>query len=659
MTNLLMRTPLPNNDESPRAYITRLGEENGYATPQVIVDLARGKSQYTITTGWNYSFLQEILGSRCVLPPDFGYRLPGKEIRESAKLIDVPVQDRHLGLRKARLCGQCLRECGYVPAAWDLKAYLACPIHGCLMTKHCHVCGRRVLYARPGCAVCQCGADLRDAPIVPAPDALVAFCEILHSLATGRDDVVVQAYRLGMPVDALLKMDLDVYLRIAVVMANVFHSMEEVRVGNRSDSRVAESLPDVAEVFSAWPAKFHSLCRAWELHPAKKSVDAGFQEHFSWLFARLHKNLKGRRDQTSFLLKEAYQFRANADSPRVPQIRKAWVEPEQVPSTRYGSARDAAMLLGVNQCAITRWAAMSRIPAVRFGRGEKKYWCVDLHALKQTKFSMFKGVALRDSARVLGLSLAVTRILRDRKLFPEEYILRGDSRTVAYEDLVSFKEGLFGRCTDVPKNQKTLELRDAFYKLPAVKQADLICAIAKGEIVPYGRNPQEVLAIRIAGDGARSTSTRHRSKESGPAKAKQSSRAKFLTQSQAVHMFGLWRVEATAIFLKLGCHQLKSRGIEPIKIERLKHFLSKHVLVRTIAKNFDLWTPQLLWELRKARPRSLLILGGSSRKSKGHALLIPRAHLPYVKKIAQRLASRVEQARRLAKSIEFQPTPFR
>lgn len=659
MSDILMRTPLPYADESPRSYITRLSEANGYTTPQVVVDIAKGGSQFVITTGWDYSLLQTVIGSECRLPADFGYRFPGMEVRESVKVMGIAINSHHLGLKKARVCGQCLAEYGYVPTVWDLKAYLACPIHGCLMTKFCHACGKRVMYSRPGCSVCHCGSDIRSAPVVLAPPSLVGFCEILHTLVTGRDDTVLQAHHLGMPVDSLLGMDLNVYLRVAVVMANVLHSMEEIHVGNRPDAQVEEKLPEVGNAFCDWPNNFRALCRRWATHPTKKSISGNFQTHFSWLFSRLHKNLKERREQTAFMLKEAFVYRANADSLGVFRVKKAWIDSSQIPTTKNGSARDAAKLLNVNEAAITRWADSGKIRGVRFGRGEKKFWSIDLQALRDTRFSEFMGVTLRNASKVLGVSLKVTRRLRDGKIFPEDYVLRGDSRTVAYEDLVTFKTSLLDGCAEEPKGQETIALKDVFFRLEVEKQVGIIIAIANGAIPSYGKALKDISAIRIARcDAPTSLAKRGCGGKVGGVAVPSVKGGEFLTQSQVVSRYGLWRVEATAILLSLGCRQLKGRGIEPIEVKRLERFFSKHVLVRSIAKEFDLWVPQLLWELRKTCPGALLVLGGGIRKSKSCAALVLRSKLAVVRKIAGQLAEHIGQAQKLAKPSQYRPTPF-
>jgi len=174
----LIRTPEPMADESPHGYLLRLADANGMAL-QTLIELATQKSEYVATVGWDYQLLQPLLGD-LALPRDFGYR-PARYIRGSMLLRGQPIASRHLGMYKARFCPRCVEELGYIPTVWDLKAYVACTVHGTMMLKYCPVCGQRIKVRRTGLITCNCSADLRRATPDPAPPELLALCEVLSA----------------------------------------------------------------------------------------------------------------------------------------------------------------------------------------------------------------------------------------------------------------------------------------------------------------------------------------------------------------------------------------------------------------------------------------------------------------------------------------------
>lgn len=55
-------------DESPRSYLIRLSEANGYPNSQPLIQLLGEVPQYVVTSGWDYGSLKSVLGSAAALP---------------------------------------------------------------------------------------------------------------------------------------------------------------------------------------------------------------------------------------------------------------------------------------------------------------------------------------------------------------------------------------------------------------------------------------------------------------------------------------------------------------------------------------------------------------------------------------------------------------
>ena len=508
MSGLLPLTPAPHPDESPKSYLTRLSEVNGYQGSRVISSLVNGSGEYVITSGWDYGRIRRLVGEQCDVPMDFGYRVSGKKCREAGRLLGHEIHVRHLGLQKARICPDCLAMLRYVPAKWDLKAYVACPYHGCMMLKHCAECGRRILHERPGVAVCQCGANFCDMTTAPAPPELLALCEILEALATGDSRALIHAPYLGFPVEDLLKMDLKVFLRVVVRLASLNRKLIHDGVWPMSSSEIAEMLSSVGKMFCDWPRNFHVLCAKWHSSlDIRPSRGGSFQGAFGWLFIQLHKNLKETRDQTVFLLREALVYGIQRWTRSVITIKESELRALKLPPKRYVNAHEAANWLGWKQFTVLRWLRSGRIPARQLiGKSMRPGWQIDLRDLEKLKVSKYPSLGIRAAARYLGVSVSLCKELRDRKLIPSEYQSEFQ-KSAAREDLDTFSDQISSKALPRKRRRGLVHLsRVLASQADSGSKLELLSRLRSGE-VPCFQGPgkglhgllvdENVIALRI------------------------------------------------------------------------------------------------------------------------------------------------------------------
>lgn len=633
-----MRTPAPFEGESPRAYLSRLSDANGYSSCGLIA-LLRERSILQVTAGWDYSKLQPALGPLCPLPSAFGYRVPGKQMREKAQINCVPIQSRHLGLTKARVCPHCLDELGYVPVSWDLKSFIACPTHGCWMLKHCGECGKRLKYLRPGVSTCSCGADIRRASTAPAALHVVGFCEILHAMVTKDTSRILQARLVGMPVENLLTMDLDVFVRVAVTIANVFQAISEWRPTPRPYSQLVDAIPDAAEVLTDWPLRFESLCARWHENPSMRSRDDGFQSRFSWLFVRLHKNLKSRSAQTTFMLEAACSYGTRRWENRPIRIKNKHLSPMELPEPRFGSANDAARILRIDPITAARWAAKGRFPATHSGKNSSRNWCIDLDAVRSIRVSRLGSIQKGEIAKEFGASLpAMTQMLASGLI--ESTFMTGAKNALAREDFQRVRDNLLHRCEVPPREIDLIPLRDALIRNPLTRQHVIVKGILEGTIKSYGNGVEHVHDILVE-------------RPLKPPKLEKPVPApKPLTHCStqiAVKRYELNTYESRAIFIKLGCGLFRGStiglgrgggsGLEHVEIRRLERFMERHKLVRKIADKFGLYSLQLIRAIRRRRPKALLAL---SQPLEGGvcAFFVKKQDVPYIEGVARQIKKR-------------------
>lgn len=626
-----MSTPPAFADESPRSYLIRLSEANGYPSSQPLIQLLGETPQYVVTAGWDYEHLSSVLGQACELPLGFGYRMPGKQARECGLLLGHRIQTRHLGLNKSRICVECVLELGYVPASWDLKAFLACPVHGLLLLKHCPACGARIKHRRPGLLTCLCGADFRNASHEPAPAPLTALCEVLDAVVRRDGSRLLQAHGLGMPVEHLVKMDLAVLLKVIVGMATAIRALSEWCGTLRPYSELIEAVPDVAIAFTEWPHKFRALCKSWQEHPHNFLGDEGFQERFCWLFTRLHKNFGERRSQTTFMLEAAAAYGSRGWEDRPFFSRNREIDRTLIPEARFGSANAAAKLLGVDQVTVGRWAAKGKLPAVRCSKGGKKpFWRIDLDEVRRLSQVQYERMSCREASAHLGISYSSMRALFDAGLFPNRQRIGDHAPCVAREDLEEFFRGLVAKCLVPSADVELMSAAKLLRRSPPTRHPGVVASLQQGQIRLYCADAQDFKSLMVEAP-AKPTTPLKRGK-SKPVEG-------WITIAETSRKFGLHRYEARAIFLWVGVR--RPRRFTRARTDRILEFLNRHHLVRKIADRNGVLALQLIRELRRLRPKVLVSIEPGRGYERCNAFFVQVDDLSYADGVARRLASRL------------------
>lgn len=638
MSRLLMSRPPAFFDESPRSYLIRLSEANGYPNSQPLIQLLGEVPQYVVTSGWDYGSLKSVLGSAAALPEGFGYRRSGMQVRECAQLMGHEIHTRHLGLKKSRICVQCVKELGYVPIASDLKAFLACQKHGLMLLKTCPSCDSRIQFRRPGLLVCTCGANLGEAEQEVAPVSLTAMSEIIDAILRRNSENVVLAYELGMPVAQLLKLDLGVLLKVIVGMASAIKSMSEWLGVRRHFSQLVEAIPDAATALTQWPHRFHGLCKAWQERPDKHYVDNGFRDNFNWLFTRLHKNLKERRSQTTFMIEAAMEYASRGFDDRPIVLRRQEMKGWDASRARYGTATTAAKMLGVNEGTVSRWAAQGSLPAKRCGNGGKlKHWSIDLDAVRAEQRKEFTRMSVTRGARYLGMSYKSMRAIFDAGFVPNRRRIGTSHANVAKEDLDELMRSLSNKAVYPQEGLNLVSLRKLLSLRPTIEHSNIVASIRGGEVSVYGPNARNFDELMVDAPVKRQ-----------PLKKPVASMNVdgWSTFGDVWKKYHLYTYEASALFVHLGVRNRKR--FRRVKIKRVERFFAKYHLVRKIASRHKILAIQFIRELRRLRPDALVTLRNRDRYDQVSAFFVRTDDLIYANGVARRLCGRLN-ARQKAK----------
>jgi len=641
MDKVLPSTPTPFPRESPAGYLIRLAERNGLRGSPALVGLVGGDAERIPGIGWDYRELQPLLGPMQCLAANFGYRDPSKHGRNRASLCGHLIWARHLDVIKPRICPQCVRELGYAPAAWDLKSYVACHVHGTLMLKHCTSCGNRLTNGRKGLLTCSCGADLScmEAPV--APPGLLALAEVLWGVIYREESVVVVARQMGFPVEDLMRCDLRVVSKIIVQIATLYSWPGDGARMPQKDVAVVSLLPKVVDSLSVWPKGFHRLCKYWHAKSLKDDAPSKvFQIVFGWLFGHLHKNLRARKKQTVFLLKAALTYGYQQWDATPIRVKELAIKDMPEVSRRYGSYSDASKLLGLPLYSTVRWLLKGRLPARATGANRMRVaktkrgrpnWVVDLERLKNVKLSASRGLRAREAAKFLEISIPVLRILRKDGDIPSNFATPYRSN-FSVEDLVAFKE----------------ELLDGILQVDSALAIHPLKGILSGGAATIALKVRVLRAMRagkIQGhiNGRRSLSSVYLTEDLSGLRSGASC-DELLSLKQMRLRYHLYYYEARAIALSIGSE--RRFGPPPkVHVNDVETFLSSYTALRFVFSGTGLRVMQVLHGLRENLPECEILrltsgIKPSHCKSEWHALFIRRNDRPRVRRWVLRMSLR-------------------
>lgn len=179
MLNELQPLPVavsPQEDESGLGFLLRCSHANGVALPE-LANLAGARSirwmtardmeAFAFLTGVPPEWLITRLKTRRHVDRRRRYSYLGWEWGSIASLR----------VKHAQVCPECLLECAYCKAEWEVTAAPACPTHQTMLMDRCPHCGTALSWLRPAVEICSCGRYLRRSATSTKPSArILAWC---------------------------------------------------------------------------------------------------------------------------------------------------------------------------------------------------------------------------------------------------------------------------------------------------------------------------------------------------------------------------------------------------------------------------------------------------------------------------------------------------
>jgi hypothetical protein len=283
--------------ESLAGYILRLTALNYYDRPQRITSLAGLSNILGIapTASADLTALSNLTGVPIEELQSRTY--PGVK-HESSPFTAVsffghPVAVSIIRNEKTKVCPACLKEFGYCRAVWDLLPVTTCPLHECLLMRHCPHCNNRVFSNRRGVSLCAvCNFDWRNSTVALVDVAEIRLSNRVHQLL--QLPVSAKPYAAFVEDHPLMSVDLLYLFTAVLLLAGECEGFRDM-VGRTWDSRGTDSDPHKAivealSICDQWPYNFWAFLdelRYEDEENHKPGIRGAFGEFYRTLFLRL------------------------------------------------------------------------------------------------------------------------------------------------------------------------------------------------------------------------------------------------------------------------------------------------------------------------------------------------------------------------------------
>lgn len=329
---------------------------------------------------------------------------------------------------------------------WDVRAFLACPRHGCLLVDTCPSCMRRLTWVRPALDRCKCGASLLDAEVTPAPADVMAVARRLEALCKMQQrEMIPEAGMAPMvSIDAAARL-VWVFGTSAPLSSGA--NGHEWRSRFLSKPNVAASLSIVengAPVLLKWP---DGLIARLTKHRRRSVERVGLVAEFGPLMRHLRTSL--RDPEFAFVFDAIRNWLASEwDGGFV----KPWSFFYRRPSTsaRFVPGTVAAAELGTTQARVATMIGRGTLEGESHAMGRRRQLIVSTQDLAEARARSAATLSSADTAQWLGVSAFELKALRRHGLLGN--IHRQLERSgVSRDALNAFMMQLWERSTPWPR----------------------------------------------------------------------------------------------------------------------------------------------------------------------------------------------------------------
>jgi hypothetical protein len=153
----------------------------------------------------------------------------------------------------AQVCPVCLEESCTIPATWDLKFWVVCPLHKCRMLRACSSCGEAIRWSRPHVNRCHskpCKSLFSQGLVTPARSEIIALVRWLSA-------IINQDHPHNSELNKIFDgVDLSEALRMIALFGRYSAAGLTAAEAALDDWAIVDA---AAKILCKWPAGFHRL----------------------------------------------------------------------------------------------------------------------------------------------------------------------------------------------------------------------------------------------------------------------------------------------------------------------------------------------------------------------------------------------------------------
>jgi hypothetical protein len=458
----------PEPGESLKSVLLRNSSLNMYAHMAWITEAARLPRRFA-TCRCDFTLLAQLLQVNVRAIEKLAY-WPVGENAHRVHFNDAQISNSCIDAVHSKVCPTCLYQSGTALQLWDLRTFIACPVHSRYLIDECSRCHRRLDWQRPSLATCQCGNSLTDTAGNPASPLAVVVSERLSAIYEGHGSQDPVAERI-IPIT-----DLDALVRLIWACGTLRPHPGNWRSAYLAKPRQGESTIVVergSSVVTDWPNGLYRWLEAYRLS-AEDDHHVGVEADFGALFRRIRPICEGPAFAPFW--EEVRCYLANHWTGG---FVKPWSFLYAAPTNpRVLGSRSAALRLGTTSADIRKGVDRGRVVGTSRNMGSRRLRLIDVAALMERALP---DLTTNDMSAHLGISPGQVEKLRRAGL------LTACSRS-RYGYLYDANEPeRLGRKLALYTSSSMARLRDAIAvaDVPGTRQvqlADLIIGVFEGEL---------------------------------------------------------------------------------------------------------------------------------------------------------------------------------
>lgn len=403
---------------------------------------------------------------------------------------DIHFPDQIIGKKSwnfkySRYCPMCLATNPIWRIEWELKHFDACPIHSCWLIDVCSKCGRHLLWARRTLLLCDCNMPLTEIAAEPCSLNVIAIAvAILRKLNNSLEEP-------RFPVIGHLQIcDIQKVVKLIGYDGHKKERLESVKKKfSLSPERMEESrklTEFCGEVLAAWPESFYKSLAAREQEYRMTSKENRLAKCFGTFYTKIYRNLEG----THFdFIREAFSSYLVLNWRGAIADRNTRLDP----ITRSGTwlpGNQACRELSISPKRLEKMIIDGEIDGYTYTseKSARTRTYVNRVDFDNKKLELASSIDLQEATQLLGLSKNRMVELRPllfplaERLFASKKSQWSIRRSCVDRILEVSKSLLSCKCID--RNQVTLKHIVRYWKLGSNNIAQLIEAVASGDIKP-------------------------------------------------------------------------------------------------------------------------------------------------------------------------------